>query len=45
MSVFNGDSFSTTILEIEFCINSLTGFQEVIEKYVMPISPPFIIPF
>ena len=45
MSVFNGDSFSTTILEIEFCINSLTGFQEVIEKYVMHFmfQSPYII--
>ena len=45
MSVFNGDSFNFEIFVIALCINSLTGFQEVIEKYVMHFmfQSPYII--
>ena len=47
MSVFNGDSFNFAIFGIALCINSLTGFQEVIEKYVMHFmfQSPFMILF
>ena len=47
MSLANGDDFDIKIFLIELAINSLTAFQEVIEKYLMHFmfQSPFMILF
>lgn len=47
MSLANGDDFEIEIFVIELAINSLTAFQEVIEKYLMHFmyQSPFMILF